>query len=145
MSRLEEDPVAVAAKLGLAVVLPKRNQLLIDLDSDSHERVFEHMVDVLRSNGVSVVVDRITESAGGNKHAYVTFYGVGEISKEMRVALQASMGSDRKRELLSALRILKKTRKEPTVFFERPENVLSEPTRAIKFASRLKSLFGVNE
>ena len=118
MSELSEDPYIAAERLGLTVVLPGENELFIDLDDDASVEHYADMLAVLDENDIQYQT-RETTSAGGNTHAYVTLPGP-PLSPQLRIALQAARGSDRKRELLSALRIRLHLDRPPTVFFEVP-------------------------
>ncbi len=120
MSELNDDPYAEAAEKGWDVVLPGDNELQIDIDDEESLDVYDEMVDVLESTGYYIVNERRTPSKGGNTHITVKVVGHGlTISPLERVALQAMLGSDRKRELLSLLRIWKpEANRPPTLFFE---------------------------
>ncbi len=118
-SQLDQDPKAVAAELQCAVVFPKENELQIDLDHiEDHDVMFD-MINVLRHNGLTVDVTKVTKSLGGNHHGYVQLNLEEPIDEITRIAFQACLGSDRTRELLSLLRILLKTNRPATCFFER--------------------------
>ncbi len=118
MSALEKSPEVEADELGLNVVYPEDDQLLLDIDSDEDAAWLEKMLDVLRENGVELRVEKTTTSKSGNHHVYIRIDR--DLTPIERVALQACLGSDRKRELLSTLRIWY-TNRAPTVLFERPE------------------------
>jgi hypothetical protein len=121
MSDLSEDPYLVAKGRGLEVVLPGARELQLDIDDEPSYVVLQQMMKVLEDNGLPVNITRETVSAGGNKHVYLDFFGVTELDVMSRIALQACLGSDRKRELLSALRsLLCINERPPTCLFERP-------------------------
>lgn len=117
MSTLDEVPETDARRLGLDVVYPEKDQLLLDIDSDADATWMEQMLDVLRENGAEVSVEKTTTSKSGNLHVYIRMGR--DLTPIERVALQACLGSDRKRELLSVLRIWY-TDRAPTVLFEKP-------------------------
>ena len=117
MSELSEHPDIVAKELGLRVVLPADNELFLDIDDAKSMEHYLDMLTVLDENNIKYET-RATESAGGNNHIYVTL--ATEVSPQLRIALQAALGSDRKRELLSALRIMLHLDCPATVFFEVP-------------------------
>lgn len=90
---------AVADEAGWTLVLPKANELFIDIDEP---RIPVEIEEKLRLVDELVGIDLVdyTESPGGNRHLYVTLerdvFNVWE-----RLALQAVLGSDWKRECLS--------------------------------------------
>lgn len=127
MSDLNDDPREVADRLGLEMVLPGPRDLFVDLDNAADTKHYVSMLALLAEiAGKDVSESKVTESAGGNKHAYLLSSFLDEFdecSREraiLRIALQACLGSDRKRELLSLLRVLLRMDRPPTVFFERP-------------------------
>lgn len=128
MSDLSKSPFEVAEALGVDCILPKGNELFIDLDCEADEKWMYEMLKVLHDNGYELTLDKITQSRGGGKHAYL-HWDEDEWTPLERVAMQACLGSDRKRELLSFLRIgLGDEKRPPTTFFEaRPGHPL-EPT-----------------
>lgn len=117
MSSLADDPHIVAKELGLRVDLPGECELFIDIDSTDDALHFYAMVDVLKENGIVFDDVTATPSRSGNTHVRARLpYAVSDTE---RIALQACLGSDRKRELLSMLRIkLHAGERPPTVFFE---------------------------
>ena len=121
MSELNDDPVKQAAERGLDLVLPGDGELQVDVDDVEDLSVMVTMSALLRANGVTVSPPRTTESPGGNTHVYLTvaFPDRRTVSATERIALQACLGSDRKRELLSLLRIMLDVDRPPTCFYER--------------------------
>lgn len=122
---LEAAEKAAAAK-GLVVVIPKANELFVDIDSAEDFAVFEKHVERLQAAshqelGCAVLDYRVTpsNSGGERRHAVVTLSRDVKSDVE-RCLLQACLGSDRLRELLSWVRIESGVRVHPTVFFERP-------------------------
>ena len=119
-SDLDEDPELVAAVNEWRLVIPKPNELFIDLDDENEWPHLHAMLGVLASNGVAFAEPmRTTTSPGGNTHVYLTLDR--DVDPVTRIALQACCGSGRRRELLSLLRILLNLKREPTVFFETQE------------------------
>lgn len=128
MSDLAADPILIAKEQGLVVVEPEDNQLLIDIDNGADEAIYREMLEVLENNGIDYAEEKRTVSRGGNTHIYGRILIEGfkddaaiEVDPLLRVALQACLGSDRKRELLSLLRIVLKLQRTPTLFFETKE------------------------
>lgn len=108
----------VARKRGLVVVLPKPNQLQLDLDSE------EAFVEYLRRKDSfdfdETVNEIISPSSSGlpKRHVTLTFQN-REFSAWERVAMQAALGSDIIREFLSARRIWVGI-ENPSALFEKP-------------------------
>ena len=142
MSALNEDPYEVAKEKGLECVLPADDELQIDIDDEASLKQYERGITVLSENGIIVTETKRTVSAGGNTHIYVKcelrasrnasfwkrMFGQGDkIDPMTRIALQACLGSDRVRELLSILRITSKSGRPPTVFFEKPAVTMVTP------------------
>lgn len=87
------------------LVLPESNQLQMDIDDDESYEFMVNMIALLQSNGFAVELTKTTISKSGNRHCYIKT--PWELSLVDRIALQASMGSDRKREILSLVSIYK--------------------------------------
>lgn len=120
MSDLDRNPFEEAKKKGLTCVVPEPDQLLIDLDDDGDRAHMLAMLEVLAKNGHEFVFEKTTTSAGGNQHVYLR--ASKKLSPIERVALQACLGSDRKRELLSILRtwMFPEEVVPASCFFEKP-------------------------
>lgn len=137
MSELNEDPVKVANGLGLSVVLPEDDELFIDLDNEADRAVMNEGITILDKLGIHLKITKETVSPGGNRHVYIKAsawpksFGVNSekvfLTPTDRVLLQACLGSDRKRELLSWLRIvLPDINRPPSLFFEKGSTALEE-------------------
>lgn len=113
-----ERAVKTAAARGLEIVLPANNELFIDIDSDADFRVFNEQKKVLAQTE-TILREEVRYSASGPPHRHIVLVLKRELSPMMRIALQASLGSDRKRELLSMQRACAGN-PHPTLFFERP-------------------------
>lgn len=116
---LTEDPEMYLLRLGdnRQVVKPADNELFIDIDSHDAYYEFNQMMDLFQECGVVYTISRDTPSQQeGHRHIVIKL-GM-PVDPMTRIALQCALGSDRKRELLSALRIVLKTNRPPTVFFE---------------------------
>jgi hypothetical protein len=123
MSALGDDPILSALLNNWSVHYPGDRELFIDVDNDADLAHYDAMLPVLTENGVFVESETRTVSPGGNWHirlVLVLKFGHA-LTPEMRIALQAALGSDRKRELLSSLRILFGLDRPPTVFFEKED------------------------
>jgi hypothetical protein len=127
MSALEEDAASKAAELGLEIITPKPNELFLDIDDAESLTLFHEMLPILKQMyAVETVFIKPSKSGGEKKHVTVVLGdGVSspELTTEQRILLQAVLGSDRKRELLSYKRLVTGARPDEyvTVFFELPK------------------------
>lgn len=115
-----------AAELGLVVVTPGPRQLFVDIDSDADNAYLEKQIARLISNGVTIVATGDTPSKSGLPKRHVTLEVDHDLTDIERIALQACLGSDRVREILSLCRVYKGI-SPATVFFERPETLAVDP------------------
>lgn len=89
-----------AAETGRIVLYPNDYQLFVDLDSEGALSFFQKQVEILRGREMCDV--RVTRSVKPEHyHAVVSLWA--PINPYARVALQAALGSDRKRELLAIM------------------------------------------
>lgn len=121
---LREDPFVKAEKRGMCVVVPESDQLFVDLDNAADAAKLREHVSLAQTIGLGVTIERITPSTSpGHSHAVLrvdlsnTCWD--ELTDELRIALQACFGSDRKRELLSLAKALFSVPSPPTLFFEK--------------------------
>lgn len=123
MSQQQPDPYHYAKAHGLEVVVPDVYTLQLDIDDDTSMQTFFVMHEMLASNGVRITTERITRSKSGNRHVYLRLDR--QLTDIERIAWQACLGSDRKRELLSLLSALQlrgeRSQHPPTLLFERPQ------------------------
>lgn len=119
-----EGAKAAAVEKGLVIVLPKDNELFVDIDDERSLEEFFSRVLILRSTGwvsedqEAGVVMKASKSRGCHWHAVVTLQH--NVTPTERVALQLLLGSDPIREALSMRAIREKTTPHPTLFFEVP-------------------------
>lgn len=109
-----------AATLGLEIKLPKDNELFIDIDSEEDYATFQKQLSLLvRQEPALIVSNRPSKSGLPKRHIVVALARpvIGELE---RILLQAALGSDRKRELLSWVRVKSGESEHPTLFFEKP-------------------------
>jgi hypothetical protein len=109
-----ESAAAKARELGRKMIFPEPNELFVDIDSEVAMRRFTRTVRHLV--GVSYVVRPSPSLRPGRYHVVVTM--PRRVTALERIALQAILGSDPTREMLSWLRRARGI-VEPTVFFER--------------------------
>lgn len=107
-----------ARKRGLIIVEPKPNELQIDLDGARALHVYGRQFYLLKQQGITKGwKEKIAPSKGGGQRVHVTITTPKPIGKFLRVAFQAVLGSDIKRESFNLCRVLKRN-KYPIVFFE---------------------------
>lgn len=123
MSSLDQDPEADAAQRGQVVILPGPREVFVDVDTDEDYAVLQAQIERLRSNGFAIAVTKEHPSASGLPHRHVYLEVNTDLTPLERVALQAALGSDRTRELLSLLRIWLHPHRAPTTFFEDREDL----------------------
>jgi len=120
-ARTTRDVEALAAAKGLRVRYPQPNELFIDIDSAEAYAQFKRLREVFE-RGEPIVGTTIAASpseAPGHYHAIVTLRR--DVLPRERVMLQALLGSDPMRELLSYRRVIAGSDPEAvSVFFERP-------------------------
>jgi hypothetical protein len=116
---------------GHVVVLPKDNELLIDIDSDAAEQLFHKQLTKVNEY-VGVSTWTATPSKSGEperKHIIVQLQR--SIAQIERIVLQAVLGSDLRRELLSYCRWTIGD-PQPTLFFEKqPFQIAAAPERPL--------------
>jgi hypothetical protein len=106
-----------ADERGMEIRYPKDDELFVDIDSARDFTRFKTMVEMLgRIERVKGWTDTPSASGGQHRHVVVTLgRHVGPLE---RVALQAMLGSDLKREMLSYEQLKTGSNPHPTVFFE---------------------------
>lgn len=107
-----------ARREGLRIVLPKFNEVQVDIDTDAAYAQYEAAYSLLTSSyDVIGSSERPSRNGGEGRHITVRF---GHALTQMeRIALQAVMGSDFRREIFSLER-LKGGEAIPTLFYEKP-------------------------
>lgn len=109
-----------AEEKGCFVVYPQPNELFIDLDDPDDEGFMHDQIARLRRyfpGGDVLVKMAPSKSGGGRQHVTITLPRPVKDAAE-RILLQACLGSDRVRELLSWARLETNATPHPTVFFE---------------------------
>ena len=102
---------------GFEVVYPQDNELQIDIDTQEQYRQFIQELFPILERELNGVIMKQTISKGGlpGRHIYIRL--PFKIDTFTRIALQASVGSDPKRELLSSIQALNDDKK-PTLLIE---------------------------
>jgi hypothetical protein len=112
---------ACAQQKGLVVVLPRANELFVDIDDEPSKAIFDRNIKrVEQSIGCVHFSRRSPSRASGRYHITV------RLNRDVRdpferIALQTMLGSDRIHEALSWQAAVRGDA-NPTVFFERPED-----------------------
>jgi hypothetical protein len=115
---LNADPRKIALDKGLWCIEPNDDQLFLDIDDEQDIEKLEDMLAVLIANRQPAeITSRTPSKTQGHYHIVVTLEGA-HLTPLQRVALQACLGSDRKRELLAVCRIAAEVPHPVTVFFE---------------------------
>ena len=112
------EAIVKARQNGWEVVYPKENQLQIDIDDAGHYQQFqEFLKHVAKHWGPIQVEEHWSKSGAPKRHITVT---LGEdVDEKTWIALQASMGSDWRRELFGMIRV-KTGDPHPSLLFELP-------------------------
>lgn len=107
-----------AAIEGLDVVLPKDNELFIDIDNEHSYMLYNNLMQIIQKFiGVVDVVEEKSKSGKPYK-LHITVLLDQDVTPIERLALQAMLGSDRVRELLGYIQ-LKNGDPAPTLFLEK--------------------------
>ncbi len=107
-----------ATENNLDVIFPAADELFLDIDDYSSARAYEENKDVVeKSHGILGVKVTSSRSGNGRKHYVVTLESIITSPLE-RIALQATLGSDRRREA-NSLRRWREGEQTPTLFFEK--------------------------
>lgn len=107
-----------AEEQDLEIVYPEANELQLDIDNKEAYDYFHQNKWILEQwFGIRAISERVSKSGGDKKHITVEL-GVA-LTTVTRILLQAVMGSDRKRELLSFVMYAKGNEKRPTLLLEK--------------------------
>src|SRR5215471_17694731 len=123
----------LAAERGLEVVPAEAEELQVDIDSAEDLARFEHNLRVLKKYRSVHSVDRRPSPGGAEDHWHISVFLTEEVEPLERIALQACLGSDRMRELLSVVGVTKYALPVPTLFFEKPEYAAGRKERRFIF------------
>lgn len=108
---------AKAKQKGCDVRMPKPSELFIDLDTDEAFALFEAQWKIFTEHVVATHV--VTPSQSGLPHRHVVVLLPFVVKTEIeRVLMQAMLGSDPKRELLSWVSIHTGKNLTPSILFE---------------------------
>ena len=112
-----ECAIQEAKDNGLDVVFPKPSELQVDIDSDAAYERYCGVLDRLLHH-LPFVTESITPSRSGYPKRHIVLTLREPVTDVQRIALQAILGSDPVRELLSLKRI-ENGDPHPTLFFEK--------------------------
>jgi hypothetical protein len=117
LSKHVEDAALEAEEQGFEVIYATANTLLLDLDTPEDIKLFEKQFEILHKEWNAVLTDGWTSKSGEGQHIIITLPETWSL--EMRIAAQAALGSDRKRELLALKRAYKGVT-NPIMLFKPP-------------------------
>jgi hypothetical protein len=119
MSDAYQDPEEKAEELGLVVKRPGPTEVFVDLDGAGACVCFEYQLDILREFMPQTTYEITESQTDGHYHAVVDLKRPLKDAVE-RIAFQAALGSDRKREILALRQVFYGASHDSSVFFERP-------------------------
>jgi|SRR5579883_1545830 len=105
-----------AKEAGLEVFVPGPNDITVDIDSPELPEPFNEVLKILKQH-FDIEVKKTTKSKSGNLHVYL--YSPQFFTHSEKIALQAILGSDPKREALSLVRSVKGGLGHPSLLFEK--------------------------
>lgn len=106
-----------ADERGTDIRVPKSNELFVDIDSARDFARFKSVIEMFtRVESVDSWTASPSSSGGQHQHVVVRMYR--NVTDFERIAFQAMLGSDLKREILSYERLKTGSHPHPTVFFE---------------------------
>ena len=110
---LENDKVSEQQALqnGMEIVIGDETHLTFDLDGEQELQLFKSRVGILERKGFGPIT-QITKSKSGNYHAVVIISAefIPTLIEPLRIAIQACLGSDWKREFLGILKYINNQR-----------------------------------
>ena len=116
-TRSGEESIQHARRFNLVADVAEDNELQLDLDTPEQEeqyrRMRPHVEDVYP-------IEDVIETPSKSGHTHVRIYTAYPLSVEERIALQAILGSDPKKELCSLRRWLAGDQ-IPILLYEKPE------------------------
>jgi hypothetical protein len=112
-----QSDVAKARRDGFDVVWPELDQVLLDLDDQNAMEHYERILPMAKDIFGAVERRRWRSKSGQGWHVVVEVDH--ELTAIQRVALQAAMGSDRKRELMATARAMRRD-EHVSVLFKPP-------------------------
>lgn len=123
MGRYSLDPSDAARGAqarGNVIVYPEDNELFIDIDSEQHFNTFRECWAIFKQHCASAEYIERSSPSGEKFHYHVVVKLPFMVDATERIAMQAALGSDPKREILSLVRLLLKGDTKATLFYEKP-------------------------
>ena len=119
-----EKSLQAALDNNLDVILPEPNQLFIDIDTEKDYEEYRFNMELIEIH-LPYLIDDVEErpSKSGLPGRHVTLTLERDVTDLERIGLQAILGSDRKREMLSWLSA-GQGHQHPTLFFEKKQDQL---------------------
>ena len=119
---VERDVFKLAEARHCEPILPTDAELQLDIDNDEDYALLELQLRRLNefyyTDGNGPFISDEWESKSGNRHVIVSWPDV--LTIHQRIMWQAILGSDRKRELYNALRVMKQSKNPITLFKPKP-------------------------
>lgn len=134
MSEVTQDVDLKAAAKGCVVKRPAHNELFIDIDTRADYDFFISQWKILCEHFHAENFTCAPSKSGGDRFHIIVTMRDGVTATE-RVLLQAVMGSDRKREILSYAALKKDPTSEPTIFFEKKPPVEFNVTSFVDYGN----------
>ena len=121
---------ADALAVGCTVVFPKANQLFVDIDDVNGTNWFHMNISKIVEHcvGGETQVEWKPSPSGKLDHSHVVVTLPRDVTAMERIAMQAFLGSDLKREALSWVRLVNDD-PNPTLFFEKLPLQLAAETK----------------
>jgi hypothetical protein len=91
-------------RLGYTLIIPKRHQIQIDIDTQEQYERFSRQYQIL-STVCTMVITKEGPSRSGLPHRHIYIDMPFDMTMSQRIAYQAALGSDPTRELLSLIRL----------------------------------------
>ena len=120
INQAREDYIKDRLACGYRVCYPADNELQLDIDSEEQYAAWKKAEGIISRNEVFTAAVEEAPSSSGLPHCHVRIRLPFDVTPWQRIALQAALGSDPVRELLSCVRMLKGD-VHPTLLVERPE------------------------
>lgn len=145
---LENDKAfSKASELGLQVIFPDDHTVTVDVDGTEMPPRFNEILDVLIEYFPLAEPMFVTTSKSGNRHIYLRFQI--EFTETEKIAIQAALGSDAKREILGLVRAKAQTVGKfagyPTLMFETAGVQVPKSMQAGAILGDQKILLGIGD
>jgi hypothetical protein len=119
----------LTAKIGCDIVAATDSQLFVDIDTEDQFEMFKKQVQMFEKHFAMRGLE-VRPSKQGLPHRHVVVELAGPMPLVTRIALQACLGSDAARELISMKRALAGEKENVVVFFERKAGWVAVPPPA---------------